>query len=480
MVDFWGGVIRIRDTMSTVPAGAGGKRDLTSGPLLGNLLRLALPLAAGMILNALYNLVDAFWLGRWSREALAAPGVSMPFIFVVVSFAMGFGTAGTALVAQFTGAARYREADRAAGQVLMMLSILVAVMATPMVLMTHHILRLFQVPAEMMPQAVIYMRIIMTGLPVTAFTIAYGAVLRALGDTITVVVIGVVSNLLNMVLDPLLIFGLGGLPPMGVSGAALATVISQVLAAIACYVLLRRGRAGLHVRVSDFKPDWPILGKTFSVGLPAAVGNSSNSLGFAVFQLLVNSLGVTVIGAFTIGWRLINFFNVPGQSFALAAAPVVGQALGAGKPQVAHRAVKVSVMIVAIGTLLPAAFLIFEGQLVARFFVNDAPIIAESGRFFRVVPASSYLFGVIMVLTAAFYGSGHTKPVMVLAILRLWVLRLPAAWLLGFVLGWGSMGVYWGMVIGNIFSALVAVLLFKYVDWQKAVVPTRQAAIDST
>ncbi len=466
--------------MSSSPTTRTSKKDLTSGSLLGNLLHLGLPLAAGMALSALYNLVDAFWLGRWSKEALAAPGVAMPFVFFIVSFAMGFGNAGTALVAQFTGAGRHREADKAAGQSLLILMVLVAVMAAPMRFFAPQILRLCQVPSAMMPQATVYIQIVMAGLPLMAFTFAYGAVLRALGDTVTVVVIGAVSNGINLVLDPMLIYGFLGIPALGVAGAALATVVSQAAAAFACYALLMSGRAGLHVTPADFKPDRELLTKTFKIGLPAAIGNSSNSLGFMVFQLMVNTLGVTVIGAFTICWRLIHFFHIPSQSLAMAAAPIVGQALGAGKPELAHRAVRVSATIVAIGMLVPATFLVFGGQFVASLFVNDPGVIEEAGRFFQLVPASAYLFGVIMVLTAAFYGSGHTTPAMIIAILRLWVLRLPVSYVLCFTLALGSVGIYWGMVAGNVISAVAALLLFVYVDWQRPVVPEKKADLQES
>jgi len=449
-----------------------GRRDLTSGPVVRNLLWLAAPVAVGMVLHALYNLVDAFWLGKWSKQALAAPGVSMPFFFFVIAFGTGLSTAGTALVAQHTGAGRHREADRAAAQTILLLCGLAVILGGPMLVLAPQLLRLARVPADVAPKAAVYLRILLPGLPLMAVTISYAAILRALGDTVTVVLIGVAANALNMVLDPVLIFGLAGAPSLGIGGAALATLTSQCIGAAACYALLRRHHGGLTITWADLRPDWPVLRKAFSVGLPVAVSNSVTSVGFAVFQTMINSLGTVVIGAFTIGFRVIHFFNVPSQAMAVAAAPVVGQALGAGKPALARRAVLVSAGLVAAVMFLPLAFLIWKGQLVARAFVNDPEVIAESRNFFLIVPASSYFFGVLMVLMAAFYGSGHTRPVMVLAILRLWVLRVPAGYLLAFVAGWGSRGVYAGMAIGNVTCALVAFWLFCTVRWQRAVVPT--------
>ncbi|MBN2450684.1 MAG: MATE family efflux transporter [Lentisphaeria bacterium] len=457
--------------MATSAANAVDRRDLVSGSLTRSILRLSLPLAIGMVLHGFYNLIDAFWLGRVSREALAAPGVSGPLVWLIVSFGMGFGGAATALVAQYTGAGRHREADHVAGQAFVLGTVWSVVLALPMAIMARHVLGLFRVPGEMMPEAVGYLGTVVLGLPFVSFTMAYGAVLRALGDTVTPVLIGVGANLINLILDPLLIFGWGGFPALGVQGAAIATVLSQMLGALVCYVMLRRHHRGISVRRGDIRPDWPLLRRLWGIGLPSAISNGSGSLGFSLFQGMINTLGTTVIGAFTVGFRLASIFQMPAQALGMAAAPIVGQALGAGRPALARRAIGLSAAMVAIGMLGPVVFLMFEGRLVAGFFTRDAEVVRETGRFFLIVPLSSYLFGIIMVLTAAFHGSGHTRPAMFLMVLRMWGLRLPAGYLLGFVLGWGSVGVYWGMVLGNAVAAVVAYLMFRQCSWHRGALP---------
>jgi putative MATE family efflux protein len=458
--------------MGTPLTRAGGRRDLTSGPLGRNLFRLAAPLAVGAILRSVYNMVDAFWLGKVGKAAISAPGVTMPLFFIVISVGMGFGGAGTALVAQYTGAGDHRRADRAAAQTVLLLCALAMALGIPVMVFAPSLLRLLQVPEEIVPGAAAYLRIVMAGVPFMAFAVAYGSILRALGDTITVVVITALTNCVNLVLDPLLIFGLLGLPRLEVRGAALVTLLSQVVTAGACLWCLRKGRAGLHMRLSDLKPDWAILRKMLVVGVPLAASSGFNSLGFLVFQMMINSLGTVVVAAATIGFRITWVFNMPSHAMAMAAAPIVGQALGAGRPKLAHRAVWTSAGVVA-GVMFPVVVgLMLGGRLVARAFIAEPDVIAETGRFFMVVPASSYFFGVLMVLMAAFYGSGHTLPAMVVSILRLWVFRLPMAFLLGFLLGWGSLGVYLGMVFGNVVCAFITLWLFFAGGWHSPVVPT--------
>ncbi len=448
------------------------KRDLTTGSLGRNMFRLAAPMAVGAVLHSLYMLVDALWLGRWGKTALAAQGVCWPLLFVALAAAMGLGGAGTALVSQYQGAGQHRRAEQAAGQTFVLLVALVVVLTAAIYALGPWILMAVQVPSRVRPAALVYLRIFLLAMPLVAFMVAYGACLRALGDTMTLVVVSAAGNGLNALLDPLLIFGWGPVPALGTGGAALASLTARVAEAYICYLFLRRGRSGLRVRIGDLKPDVPLLRKLLRVGTPLALNRSSDAVGFLVFQGIINSLGATVISAVTVGFRIIWFFNIPAQVTAVAAAPVVGQALGAGKPGLARRAVRWGALFVAAVLLLPLIFLTLFGKLVARGFIADPAVIAEAGKFFAVVPASSYLFGVLMVLLAAFYGSGHTTPAMLIGIVRLWVLRVPVALLLTRTLGWGSTGTYLAMVVGNVVCALLALSFFLRGGWQKAVVET--------
>ncbi len=456
--------------MSELP-NIGKKRDLTEGSLSRNLFRMAAPLALGMILHNLYNIVDAFWLGRLSKEALGAPGVSMPLIFLAIAFSMGFGATGTALVAQHVGAKQYREADIAAGQLILVLTGLTILFVVPIIIFADGLLQLIQVPPEVAEQADGYLRIFMLGMPLMSFHIAYSQVLRSLGDTHTAVVIAAVANFINLLLDPLLIFGFGPLPALGADGAAIASVIGgAVTAAISAWLLFVRGRAGLKLRLSDLKPRLAQLRHIFRIGFPGGVDMSSNSVGFLVFQVMINSLGTNVIGAFAIGFRITHFFSIPAQCMSMSAAPIVGQALGAGKPALARRVILMGLVLFAGTMLIPYIFITFQGDMVARFFIRDAGVIAEARRFFLIVPASNFFFNMLMVLMAAYIGSGHTRSLLFFSVLRQWILRLPFAWLLGFGLAWGSLGIYSGMAISNVLSAAVAWIMFRRRAWEKPVI----------
>jgi putative MATE family efflux protein len=457
------------------------KSDLVSGSLARNIARLALPVAAGVVMHALYGMVDVFWLGKLGEgdeaaRAIAAPGVSFPFVWLSVSFAMGFGTAGTAVVAQYMGAGKRHKADTAAAQMFTILMAIVCTLGLPLLIFAPRLFALFQVPEDAIAICSTYARIILSGLPVMVIAIGYGAVMRALGDSLTPVLIQAGGNVLNTILDPVFIFGLGPVPMMRSSGAATATLISQVAAAAVCIYLLLRGRNGLRIAPRDLRPDWPVIRRMAAVGLPTAIGNSSMALGYGMFQIILNSLGTVVISATTVGFRVIHLLMSPGEALTTAVTPVVGQALGAGKPEVAHRAVSGSSKVLAV-VLLPATiFLTWQHGFVARLLVKNPEVAAETSKLLLWMPLSMYLFYVTLVLLAAFYGSGHTKPAMVVHVLRLWGLRFPLAFLLAKVLLLGSSGAYAAMVIGNVVSAVISIWLFRRGKWKSAVVVTRDAA----
>ncbi len=456
--------------MATQPAQYAAKTDLTSGRLSWNLFRLAAPMAAHSFLHGFYSLADAFWLGHWSKTALAAQAVCWPFFMLVWALAISFGTSATALISQLTGAGRHRDSERASGQTMMLLTVMALFLVVPILLFSRPLLRLVQVPGEAVEQANIYLHISMLAFPVIGFNVAYAATLRARGNAVTVLLIGLAGNLVNIALDPLLIFGVGFLPTLGTGGAASASLVARVVEALVCYAFLRRGHSGLNIALSDLMPNWRMLRKMFAVALPLTVHRSSDSIGFMVFQTMINTLGTTVIGAVTVGFRITHFFNLPAHAMSLAAAPVVGQALGAGKKDLARRAVRFSAVLVAVVMFVPLLVLVGYGKSIARLFIQDPAVVAEAGKFFLVVPASSYFFGVLMVLLAAYFGSGHTMPAMVVGIIRLWVLRVPLAYLLAFIFDWGSMGIYVAMVVGNVCCALLALGLFLRGGWASAVV----------
>jgi len=272
--------------------------------LYRSLLSLAVPIMLNNLLQMLYNLADAYFLGRLGPAAVAAPSISFSMIFFLAVFGMSFSMAGTTLIAQTKGKGDMERANFYAGQtttVLIVMSILVSVIG---LIATPTLLRVMQVPEEAYEYTRQYMTIIFAGMPLMFVSFLLRAVLQGVGDSVTPLVVQVITILLNVVLDPILIFGWGPFPAMQVAGAAYATVFARLVAAVVSAWFLIKGRRGIRLTLANMKPDGTALRRIADIGLPSAIGQAVPAFGFTTLQGIVNSLGTSVVAAFGVGNRI--------------------------------------------------------------------------------------------------------------------------------------------------------------------------------
>jgi len=440
---------------------------MTVGSVRSKLMLLAWPVMLSHLLQTLYNLADAFWLGKLGRQALSAPTITMHVVFVGFALAMGLGAAGTTLVSQYKGAGKEEKASKVAGQLLVLLSGVGLVLGIAGFFLTPHLLRLLQTPADAWQMTYSYMRWIFAGIPLLFAFSVYQGVSTGLGDTVGPMQVNLISVILNVILDPVLIFGLGPIPPMGVVGAAIATVFCRAIASFIGVVRLFRGRNGLQICASDMKPDSSAIRKILKIGMPMSMGYMGTSLGFTVMIGIVNSFGSAVTAAFGVGNRIIHMAMVPAMGLSQANATAVGQNLGAGNIERAQKSVNNALILIGIILLPLTICMFFFGGDISRAFIND-PTVIELGRtMFKVTTPSVFVFGFLMVIHGSFQGSGHTIPIMVLNMTRLWALRIPGAYLLAFTFGMGAMGIWWAMFISNTVTALSGWIWFYSGSWKK-------------
>ena len=440
-------------------------------PIFARLMKLALPIMAANFLQTLYNLTDAWFLGRLDAASLSAPAVAMPIIWFLTVFAMGFSVAGTTLISQSKGKGSPEKVNLYLGQMtsfLLILSILIGFIG---VIATNSILSLMKTPAEVAVHASVYMRIIFAGLPFMFLTIIQQASYQGVGNGMVPLLIQVVSVAINVILDPLLIFGIGPLPELGVAGAGWATLIARSIAAFVSLLLLVRGFRGLKLTLSNMKPRRKELGLLIRIGLPASLGQGMTALGFTVLQGVINGFGTAVIAAFGIGNRLIGLFNMPAMGLSQATAALVGQALGGGKKDEVKRIVRLSHISVFSFLIVSMTLTFLWGNHFTRFFVNDPEVIGYGSQLFRIVSVSVIFFGLFTVFGGVFQGSGYTKAYMVLNVIRLWGVRLPLAWLLGYPLGLGPAGIWWAMFVSNITVFVAALVIYRRGAWMQALDP---------
>lgn len=441
--------------------------DIDDRPPLTRLLSLALPIMAANFLQTLYNLTDAWFLGRLDAASLSAPAVAMPIIWFLTVFAMGFSMAGTTLIAQAKGMGAGDKVNLYLGQVTFFLLLLSVVLGAAGMLVTDPVLTLMRTPDEVAGHASSYLRIIFSGLPFMFLTVILQAAFQGMGNGVTPLLFQLMTVILNIGLDPVFIFGWGPVPAMGVAGAAWATVIARSVSAFIALLLLTRGYRGLRLELAAMRPRRRELGLLLRIGLPSSTGQAMTALGFSVLQGVINGFGTAAIAAFGVGNRLIGLFNMPAMGIGQAASSLVGRSLGSGDESGARKIVITSIAVI-LAFLIPTMTLsFFFGNQFTRFFVDDPEVIALGAQLFRVVSVSVIFFGLFTVFGGVFQGGGYTRPYMILNVTRLWGIRLPLAWMFGYRLGMGPDGVWWAMFISNIAVFSAAVLIYRRGRWAR-------------
>ncbi|WP_297477416.1 MATE family efflux transporter [Thermococcus sp.] len=462
------------------------REEILNGPIERTLLVLAGPLIVNNLVQVVYNITDTFWLGKLGREALSAPGTVWPIIGTLMALGMGFVTAGFAFVGQYIGAEEYEKANRSAGALYSLMAFFAVATAVVALLILPYALRFMRVSENVYPYSYTYATVVFLGLPFSFAFMAFSALMRATGDTKTPVKITLLTVTVNIILDPLFIFGWLGFPEMGVAGAALATVISNIIGAAIGLYLMFRGKVGIHLTRETLKPDWNFYGKIFRVGLPSSIGQSANSFGFVILTRIIFGFGDVTYAAYIITTRLVNFLTSISRGISMAMGTMIAQNVGAENYERAERIAKRTMVInFTIASLAVLIIGIFRVPIF-RVFLDDPKVIAESKIVLEYFLISVPFFnGIFIVVNRTFSSAGHTKKSMALGVIRLWGLRIPLSYVFGYVgavtvLGitiplaalfdFTSRGVFFGMGLSNVLGALIALAWFMRGSWMKRII----------
>lgn len=432
---------------------------------------IALPMMLGSLIETLYNLTDAFFLGKLGAAEVGAPSIAFSIILFLTIFGAGLANAGTTLIAQSRGKSDSGRMNHYMNQMASLLALVSVALAALGFVVAEPILNLLQTPAEVFGFASVYMRIVFLGLPFTFAYFCLQSAYTAAGDAATPIRVHLFAVLLNAALDPLLIYGLGPLPAMGVSGAAAATVLSQGVGAALAIAVLAKGKAGMALSLGGMRPVWRSWAMLLRIGMPASVGQGLSAFGFTVMQGVVNLFGTQAIAAFGVGNRLMNMFDIPTHGIASATTALVGKAMGARDHDGVRRIVKTALIsVIALEVPLLGASVLFGGDLV-RFFVSDPEAVRLGDVMFKVVSPSLLAFGLYFALSGAFQGAGDTKVIFALSVFRLWAIRVPLAYFLALRTALGPMSIWIAMFASNALTAAAGAAYFKMGRWKKAIDP---------
>lgn len=440
---------------------------LTEGSILRSLLLLSGPVIIANILHSAYHLTDTFWLGRLGAEAVAAVSLSFPIIFLIVSAGVGIPVAGTILVAQHKGRNDRESVDHITTQTILMVLIISALASLCGYFLTPLTVSLMGAEEAVAEAAISYMRISFIGMIFLFLFMVFQSLMRGAGNVKLPMLLVLSSVILNLILDPLFIFGFGRIPAYGVTGAALATLGTQGLAGIIGLLILIRGKSSIHFNLADMKPDWKLLKQMISIGIPASLDRSTRALGMTFMTFLVATFGTVTLAAYGIGGRVLSLVIIPSFGLSMATETLVGQNIGAGKIERAEKITHISSITGFIFlTIAGVLSFVFADPLARLFIPGDYSSIASSAEFIRYMSLSFGFIGLHMGYSGAFSGAGNTMASMVLSIISLWILRFPLSYLFSMHTPLRERGIWLAFPIANVIAALVALLWFIKGTWK--------------
>ncbi len=444
----------------------GVEHDYTDGPVRRAVILLAIPMAMEMVMESIFAVVDVFFVSRISADAVATVGLTEAMITIVYTVALALGIGATAVVARRIGEQDEDGAARAASQAVLLGLIVAAALGVFGGLNAEWLLGLMGATPSMIESSASYTRVMFAGNVTVTLLFLNNAIFRGAGDAAMAMRMLWIGNIINIVLDPLLIFGWGPFPEMGITGAAVATNIGRGTAVLAQLVILLRGHG--RVRIA-----WRYLRV-----LPAEMWTVCRLSGTGFLQVLIDtsswiglvrvvaSFGSDALAGYTIAIRLVTFAILPAWGLSNAASTMVGQALGAGKPERAEAATWTAGWLTAIVLGGTSVVFMSAAPWLVSIFTTDPAIVPHAVGCLRIVSGGFVFFAYGLVFTQAFNGAGDPWTPTWLNFACFWLWQIPLAYGLAIGLGWGPVGVYWAITIAFSTLGIASGLVFRRGRWK--------------
>jgi len=439
---------------------------ITEGGLVRATWRLALPMTVGVLFQDLLSIVDMVFVGSLGANAIAGVAVGGVLLGIVNMLAIGITTGCMALVAQAVGARDRAAAEQVAGQSLLMGAALSVVVAAAGVPLAGHLLRGLGASPDVVAEGKPYLQIMAGGSFAMILSFTFASAVRGAGDAVTPLKIMAVANVVNIELDPILIYGMYGMPRLEVAGSAVASVIATVVAlCMLAWVFFAGRHEHFHLRPAHLRVRWRSLWRIFKIGVFGSGQMLIRNVSAIALVRIVALFGPVALAGYGIGMRLWFAVLMPGLGFGTAAATLVGQNIGARKPARAARAAWVAVaMWAAVAGLVGLGYFAFAERLIALF--NQQPGVVETGAGFLRWVAFTFAFTALSaVLGRAMSGAGDTFWPMVITGVAMLAVRIPLCY--GLARAWHSAaGVWAGMAASNVVQALLFVAAFVWGHWK--------------
>jgi len=428
------------------------------------LLRLSLPSIAATVTLSLYNIVDTFWVAKLGHGAIAALTIVFPYQILIAAMGIGSGIGVAALVSRRFGEKNPEVTNHVAGQTFCLALFWGLLFMTAAAFFTEGILITFGATPDIMEYSTQYLGIVAFGAPQIIFALVVSSLIRGSGDAVKPMIIMITASIINIILDPLMILGLGPFPEMGVRGAALATIIAQsVGASIALYFLLGR-KTAYRIKVANLKPNLAILKDIYRVGAPSTILQVTESLSFILFNIVVSSFGSVAIAAVGLVVRIADLAFMPVFGLSDGLLPIVGFNFGAGYLKRLWKAVKLASL--SIMVLLGAGVLLIESLApqIVGIFSDNPELLAVTVPAMRIMLAAMLLMGPSVMFITTFQGLSNGTMALVLALVRQFIFFIPLLYLLRYLLGLN--GVWLSLPASDVLSFAVTFFII-YREYRK-------------
>ena len=444
----------------------GSQRDFTQGPIWVALVILAIPMILEMSMESLFAVVDIFFVAKLGADAVAIVGLTESVMALIYAVAFGLAIGATATIARRTGEKDEEGAAKSAAHVIY-LGILVSILISAIgIIFAPNILRALGAHDGVMEEGTRFMRIMVGGNAVVLFIFLLNAIFRGAGDAAIAMRVLVLSNLLNMILSPLFIFGVGFFPEMGVTGAAVGTTIGRGCGVLfAAWHLFRPG-GRIHVHRESWRFDPGLLWKLLRLSSTGVFQLLIATASWTALMPIMAGFGDVAIAGYVIALRVVMFALLPALGLSNAAATMVGQNLGAGKPERSEAAVWVAAKFntafyFGIGVL----FWLFSSQIIG-IFTQEPEVLRYGTNALHIIAYGFAFYGLGMVLETAFNGAGDTWTPTYLNFFIFWMFEIPAAYVLAYYYGLGPEGVFWAITVAFSLLAVASAVLFKRGKWK--------------
>ena len=439
-----------------------GNTDLTEGKVWKVIVRFALPLLVGNLLQQFYNITDSIIVGQFlGKEALAAVSASFFIYYFIISLVIGVGSGTTVVISQLFGAKQYQKVQLAFSSFFIFMLVGGIILSIAGIIFAEPVFRLTNTPEEVIPQAVAYFRIYIGGTFLFVTFNSIISILRGVGESVRPMLFILITTVLNIAFDLLFILVF----KWGIEGAARATVVSQGIGMCIALAYVNNTHPLLSIKKQDMLFDWKLFKESLKIGLPTSVQQCAIALGLIALLGIVNSFGTNTLTAYGAAGKIDTIITQAILTLSGALAAFCGQNIGAGRLDRVKKGVRFTMYTnIALGLLTCAAVYLFGNEMM-RIFTKDIDVVAIGKEYLLIIGGFFIVHGALNVYNGALRGAGDTLFPMITSLICLWLIRIPLAYYLSSWLG--RNGIWWAIGISITIGLIVTFVYYKMGFWKR-------------